>query len=326
MIHIILTILKTAGILVLILIGLILFAVLSVLLVPLRYSGQGKRESGRLEGRICLSWFLHLVHFTCSYREEKAEWDIRIFGISLRKLGRILEKRQRRNQRKVLKPDSPEEKIGEEPAPAPEIQEKVEPPEELEEGFCPVLAKQKPEKEEENFCLWEKGERFLSKIFRAVSGAGKAIWKILRGIALFPVKVCRRIEKICFTIDGICDKIEKWKRFARDPHTREAWNLIKGSLGRILHHVLPRKIEGNILFGFSDPSATGQFLAVISPFYPLYGRQLSLIPAFDREVLEGEIRFSGRIYGIFFVKTALKIWMDKNIKITIKRFRRMGNA
>ena len=52
MIHIILTILKTAGILLLILIGLILFAVLSALLVPLRYSGQGKRESGRLEGRI----------------------------------------------------------------------------------------------------------------------------------------------------------------------------------------------------------------------------------------------------------------------------------
>ena len=192
--------------------------------------------------------------------------------------------------------------------------------------ICPVPARQKPEKEEEKLCLWEKGERFLGKIFRFVSGAGKTIWKILRGIVLFPVKVCRRIEKICFTIDGICAKIEKWKKFARDPHTREAWSLVKGSLGRILHHVLPRKIKGKILFGFSDPSATGQFLAAISPFYPLYGRQLSLIPAFDREVLEGEIRFSGRIYGIFFVKTALKIWMDKNIKITIKRFRRMGNA
>ncbi len=326
MIHIILTILKTAGILVLILIGLILFAVLSALLVPLRYRGQGKRESGRLEGKISLSWFFHLVHFTCSYREEKAEWEIRIFGISLKKLGRLLEKRQRRNQRKVSKPESPEEQTGKEPTQIPEIREKVEPPEEPEEGFCPVPARQKPEKEEEKLCLWEKGERFLGKIFRFVSGAGKTIWKILRGIVLFPVKVCRRIEKICFTIDGICAKIEKWKKFARDPHTREAWSLVKGSLGRILHHVLPRKIKGKILFGFSDPSATGQFLAAISPFYPLYGRQLSLIPAFDREVLEGEIRFSGRIYGIFFVKTALKIWMDKNIKITIKRFRRMGNA
>lgn len=325
MIHIILTILKTAGILLLILIGLILFAVLSALLVPLRYSGQGKRESGRLEGRICVSWFLHLVHFTCSYREEKAEWDIRIFGISLRKLGRLLEKRQRRRRRKVAKPDSPEEKIGKEPTQVPEIQEKAEIPE-PEEGFCPVPAKRKQEKAEEKLCLWEKGERVLGKFFRAVSGVGKAIWRILRSIALFPVKVCRRIEKICFTIDGICDKIEKWKRFARDPHTREAWNLIKGSLGRILHHVLPGKIKGKILFGFANPSATGQFLAAVSPFYPLYGKQLSLIPAFDREVLEGEVRFSGRIYGIFFLKTALKIWMDKNIKITIKRFRRMGNA
>ena len=128
MIHIILTILKTAGILLLILIGLILFAVLSALLVPLRYSGQGKRESGRLEGRICVSWFLHLVHFTCSYREEKAEWDIRIFGISLRKLGRLLEKRQRQRRRKVAKPDSPEEKIGKELTQVPEIQEKAEMP------------------------------------------------------------------------------------------------------------------------------------------------------------------------------------------------------
>ena len=62
MIHIILTILKTAGILLLILIGLILFAVLSALLVPLRYSGQGKEKAaGWREGSAFPGFFIWFI-------------------------------------------------------------------------------------------------------------------------------------------------------------------------------------------------------------------------------------------------------------------------
>ena len=132
--------------------------------------------------------FLHLVDFTCSYREEKAEWDIRIFGISLRKLGRLLEKRQRQRRRKVAKPDSPEEKIGKELTQVPEIQEKAEMPEP--EGRILSCAGQTETGKSRGSSLWEKGERVLGKIFRAVSGVGKGHLENPAQHCPFPCEKC----------------------------------------------------------------------------------------------------------------------------------------
>ena len=90
MVHIILTILKIIGIFLLVILGLLLLALLSALFVPLRYSGRAQKEGEVMEASLRVSWLLHLIHFTLGWREGKLDWNLRIFGISLKKLGKLL--------------------------------------------------------------------------------------------------------------------------------------------------------------------------------------------------------------------------------------------
>ncbi|HIR94052.1 MAG TPA: hypothetical protein IAB98_11605 [Candidatus Egerieimonas intestinavium] len=360
MVHIILTILKIIGIFLLVILGLLLLALLSALFVPLRYSGRAQKEGEVMEASLRVSWLLHLIHFTLGWREGKLDWNLRIFGISLKKLGKLLERRQRRDKAKApgegrRETEEPESVREEKPEPRAEEkepgqlsraaaetqkppQEDMEAPRSLQEDAEAPRSSQEDAKTpqlEEGFrpaslpgptiSFWERIAGALRAALGAVKGFFVKIWRGIRWILGLPGRIFRGVKKICFTIQGMCDKIEKWKRFVREEDTREAFRLVKRSIGGALRHVLPRRIRGRLLFGFEDPSQTGRLLAALSPFYPVYAKSLALTPAFDRAVLEGRISFRGRIYGVFFVKTALNIWMDKHVKKTVKRFRQVSS-
>ncbi len=78
---ILLLILKTAGILLLTLFGLIILAVVLFLFYPIRYRGTGTlQEGGRLEGKVSVTWLARLIHFRMEY-EDGLRWEIRVAGI-----------------------------------------------------------------------------------------------------------------------------------------------------------------------------------------------------------------------------------------------------
>lgn len=64
------TILKVIGIILLILLGLLLFVILSVLFVPVRYSGHGSFDNTDVQADISASWFLHIFAFKMHYDKE----------------------------------------------------------------------------------------------------------------------------------------------------------------------------------------------------------------------------------------------------------------
>ena len=91
MIHILLTILKVLGILLLVLLGIILFVVLAVLFVPFRYSISGEKykkdkkddlyeaqveEQQVIKAKVVVSWLAHLVHFR--FRLQNQEKDVEL--------------------------------------------------------------------------------------------------------------------------------------------------------------------------------------------------------------------------------------------------------
>lgn len=88
----------------------------------------------------------------------------------------------------------------------------------------------------------------------------------------------------------------------------------------MLRHILPRRIRGNITFGFDDPALTGQLLGVVGMFYPLYKNKFRMAPVFDQALLEGELRLKGRIFVCYLLWTAWKVWINKDIKVTYQRF------
>lgn len=74
-------------------------------------------------------------------------------------------------------------------------------------------------------------------------------------------------------------------------------------------------MEGQVTFGCDDPSITGTVLAVLGMTFPFHQNRIQVTPLFDGEnQLTGNISLKGRIYGIMFVKAALEIYINKNVK------------
>ena len=101
--HVILTILKILGIILLVILGLLLAIVLSVLFVPVRYQLEGEKPSpgwGEANGKIRVSWLLHLIHLRIQYREKKLDWECYLFGVPLKKAGAALKRWKKKRRKK----------------------------------------------------------------------------------------------------------------------------------------------------------------------------------------------------------------------------------
>lgn len=75
-------ILKGIGFLLLGLIGLVLFLLLLVLFVPLRYEGEASYYEKKPKGKGKLSWLLHLIHVEIRY-DEDLDIRVRILGFTV---------------------------------------------------------------------------------------------------------------------------------------------------------------------------------------------------------------------------------------------------
>ncbi|MGN1183882.1 MAG: hypothetical protein ACI4R7_01500, partial [Oliverpabstia sp.] len=81
--HIILTILKVIGILLLAVLGLVLFFLLSALFVPVCYRMWGKRTATVLEGKASVSWLFGLIRLSVGYVDSQSKLELYLFGIPL---------------------------------------------------------------------------------------------------------------------------------------------------------------------------------------------------------------------------------------------------
>ena len=62
---------------------------------------------------------------------------------------------------------------------------------------------------------------------------------------------------------------------------------------RVLRHIFPRKLSGQVTFGVEDPYLMGQILSVAAFLYPVYGKKIDLTPVMDANALDGELSFRG---------------------------------
>lgn len=95
---------------------------------------------------------------------------------------------------------------------------------------------------------------------------------------------------------------------------REALLKILRKLRSLLRHWGIRRLRGEIIFGLEDPYLLGKLLELLSFFYPLYGRELSLEPHFGEKRLEGWIYGRGHIRLIHLVLLGIPLLMDRRIR------------
>ena len=303
MLHMILTVLKVIGIFLLAVLGLVLFFLLSALFVPVCYRMWGKRTVDVLEGKASVSWLFGLLRLSVGYADSQSKLELYLFGIPLvalkdridrwRKNRRKPGKRMRQGKSSDTKPADQMRKDNQ----AVQLKEAIENP--VHDQVDSNSTEQEPDTAA---VIFQKIKEILLKIWR------------------FPGRVLERIRKSRLTFRQFCDKIKKWYRFLQMDDTKQALLFLKGKGFLVLRHMLPVKIQGNLHFGFEDPSITGQVLAVAGMVYPLYGKTFRLIPDFEQQVLEGEVNLKGRVFGGYLLLQAWQIYRCKEIRSTYQGF------
>lgn len=289
MLSVVLTILKIIGIVLLSVLGLIIFILLLVLFVPIRYRINASKtsETDKFKASGKVTWLLHLLNVHISYPSD----EMFMIRISFFKLY------PRKHKDKTIKTSKP-----------------------------PKAGKSKPHKEEqiseddERIVLAQeiidKTEEVLDEVID--ENAAEEEKATLKG---FVNKVCGFLKNIKLTVISVYDKIKSV--FSKITHIIDVIGSNKFQIGfkkckkellKLLKKFIPKKIYGYVKFGFEDPSTTGAVLGYYSLAFPLIGPKLKVLPDFENQVTEFDVSIKGRITIISVLIAALKVYFDKDIK------------
>ncbi len=319
MLHILIWILKLCGLLLLAAFLLLLAVILAILFVPLRYRADLHFEN-KPAGCLTATWLLHAFKAE-AVLEEKLRVKIRLLWFTLFD--------------EILWPDEDESASEEETLPEKEAISKEEPlPEE------DTLPKKSPLSDEERSSqesVFSDDDDILSatevrpdkaETAKADAPASEKkrkrisfLSRIREWIRRFIGRLTAFFRNIKASAASVQKRYRSFRSIITDEKNRKTFRLVKKQSGALIRHILPRRLKGWIRFGFEDPYYTGKVLTIISPFYGLYGKNISIEPVFDEKVLTGELCFSGRIRLSKLLWCIFRVVMDKNFRIIYRKLR-----
>ena len=324
MLHIILLILKIIGIVLLCVLGILILTIICLLYVPIRYRIEITRQEGEGQPPVAVwmkaTWLLHFVNVLVRY---PAELRIRVrvmFFILCRSSDggdgdeQASGKKKKRSKKKKAsaKEESgeAEEKIKE----TAKENDKSEPLRRREDiqktTFMEVEGQEEAGTLKEDEEDSEKSPSFTDKL--------RALPVIIKKIIL---KIKSLFENIQYTIQGLCDKIKSisdniqyYKDVVESDTFQNAYGLCKEELTAILKCLKPQKVEGNLIVGMDDPATTGKILSICGMLYPVLGGHVDVAGDFERKRIEGRLFIKGRIRCFTFLRAAVRIYYNKDIK------------
>ena len=332
MLHGLLLVLKIAGIILAVLLGIVLAAAAAVLFVPVRYAADAQydKNSGKKPVfHVRVTWLLHLFRFFMEY-DEGFKMRAQVLFFSLYDSERPIEPEIKEQKEKTSKK---KQKIGkrtvfdEQPQKSgvqaqeneskteaeqtaeenPDESEAVCSPEQIDIQERKKTAKKKSRASRKNSSLAEKFKRFVERIKQA----------------------CRRIKaffiRIAQTIRGIFDKSvslketvqEKATHFSemlQDEENRELVHFLWEQLKRLLQKIRPKKYRLRVRYGFEDSETTGWLAVRLAVLYGLLGLDIELIPDFEESVFEGEGMIKGKIRLAGILMIAGKVYFNRLVQ------------
>lgn len=267
---ILLTILKIIGIVLLIIVGLIIFAGVSVLFVPIRYSGRivGDMENREVKADANVSWFLHFISIKIRFEENKVKYFLKIFGI------KFVDSEKKKEPE--ITTDKREELL------------KTE----TEKTSTTVSENKKVHEEKPEI----KAEKPRKKTEKKASG---------------------KIEEILDKLKNIRDKKNEYVSFLSTRESKQAIKRIKEIIFALLRSILPRKISGNISYGFTAPDTTGKIYGILMVLFNGRLADINIEPDFndvEKTFVFGDVSFKGRIRLVVFLIAAIKLYRTKRLR------------
>lgn len=308
-----LTILKWLGIILLAVLGVLVLFLLAVLLVPVRYHGKGAYEGGG-SGTVTVSWLLHAVHVRFWY-DGALDGRVRVLGIPVFRLRKQDKKRPKRDlgEEKQDQGAGAEKRrldVGEEQR-QPDAGVEQRQPDSGEEQRQPDTEKERQQTEP----AAEPGQTKTEEVHP--EDWERDIEEALRRDRQKERRTDRRILEKGKAFKENAERLYRW---LTDSQNQETIRLAARQIRRLLKHVLPRKIGGNIRFGLDDPYRTGQVLAVLSLFYGVYGRDLCLTPVFEGQTLDGQLWMRGKIRIGTILVLGIQAYRNPQIRRLLKQW------
>ena len=362
MLHILLWIVRIAGILLGTVLGLIVLALLLILLVPVRYDAEGKKKEKSLAARARASWLLRLVRVQAVYRDGETRVTIFLFGRPFKKM--------RFGTRKV--PDgAPAAKAGDKPAAKPAAESR--PPAVKPQAAKPASSAAAPKTESKPPAV--KAEEKPAAKPKAAKPASSAaapkteskppavkaekkppapkpkdkpkekpkekppkkereegiFAKLLRNVHRIPEMLTDIISAAAGTwpegADRAAEKIDDIRKKADPwitPQMRGLYRKVLRYLLRIWRHYRPRTLKGWLRFGAGAPDLTGQLTGLGYRLIPQAGGDYSLEPDFSQKILETDSALSGHIRLCWAALAAVGLLLDRRVWKLIRRLRGKG--
>ena len=348
---ILLLILKIIGIVLLSVIGLVLFLLLLLLLMPIRYSGEAAYADDKPDVHVRAS-YLFIVRARADFTdklvyslkaawitimssgeddgshkkkkpkeeaggsgEETAEAEVKAGEDSAEKGGKAATPEKTDDTGKEGAPDAAAgEDISEnfptddEDEPDKKALTGDEDGEEADIDKKALKARKKAEK---------KAAKEAKKAKKAAKKAANKAGEETEEEPGFFDKLYETIKKYLDKAEYAIQKADEGKQdvetFFKRKSTKFAIEKIKIALIKILKHIRPRKLKGELEFGLEDPSQTGMILGAVSAFY-ITDDKFILKPNFDEKVIDGRVEFAGHILLGVIVYHALALYLRKQVR------------
>lgn len=334
MVHILFLILKIIGIVLLILLGLLLLLLAALLFVPVRYRGRICKPEEGLEkftagGRI--SWLLRILTLEAQYENGRLQGAMKVFGVSVRKFGERAEEKvlshadpleeDRGAGEAAEDPQQTEEEqrqsvAGEQGSPAAGEQEQAEDRQQTAER--PPESGKRAEKES----VTVPGKvHFLSRAGGKAAAFFRLFFLMIGRLFGIPQRIAKMAERLRKKMNRLKKSFHYWKKFLTSEPFREGMKLLFSELRGLLKAICPRKVKGDFVFGFDDPSVTGQTLGLLSLCAPALTGEFRVIPVFERQILRLDLEAAGRIYGITLLRAFWRLFRDRNVRFIYRKIR-----
>ena len=313
MLAVILSVLKTIGIVLLVVLLIIIVLALLLLFVPIRYRIKGNYpETVFADGEgfdmekaylsVKFSWLLHILSGGLVY-PEKTEFVVRVLGIRV-----FPRKAKEKKDKESDNKDCPavivkSEGFDDDDNIVSENEKEVTEFDNTSEGNIECV----DEGEEE--------ETFFEKLEKIAKTATELISR--------PQHV---FGKIRYTIFRLCDKISMLKTTLENPIFERAYNLVKAKLIRLLKMILPDKHKIEVYLGVGDPATEAELMAVYGMLYPILIDNLKFYPDFENRALGADIDLKGHITVFTVIYCVAVCYFNKDVKKVIKRFKKIMNS
>ena len=138
---------------------------------------------------------------------------------------------------------------------------------------------------------------------------------------MFLEKIVDKVKNIKYTIINFMNKLKHGKELIlwywellNTAESKCAIRKVKEQLGKLWKHIKPQVFQGNVQFGFEDPSKTGDVFSKVSLIYPLYAGHIVVVPNFQKSVFKGDLRMKGRVQVAVLLYIGWKILFDDEIR------------